>query len=382
MKVSLRACRSFTYEYDQVRQSIEKSIADLGGLGTYIQPGQRVLLKVNLLMKKKPEEATTTHPVFVEALADILVAHGSSVLIADSPGGPFTEGALRGVYRVGGYEPIGQKDQIELNWNVEGREVANPNGKILKRMTITSFLDDVDHVISVSKLKTHGMMKFTGAVKNMFGTIPGLIKAEYHVKMPELQDFGEMLVDVCAQANPVLSFMDGIVGMEGAGPSAGDPRPVGVVLASTSPYQLDVVASRLVGINPMEVPTIERSIAREWASLETGPDMMLGDDPGQFTLKDFVVPAIGNADFLKNMPGPIRAIGEALLRPKPVFRHKDCIGCGECAEACPAKVIDMKDRKPYVELSGCIRCYCCQELCPAKAVDIHRPVLMKLMTKF
>ncbi len=123
-------------------------------------------------------------------------------------------------------------------------------------------MHEVDKVISVSKLKTHGMMRFTGAVKNMFGTIPGLIKAEYHFKMPGVEEFSDMLVDVCYNANPVLSFMDGIVGMEGAGPSAGDPRHVGVILTSASPYALDLAATYIVGMEGQSVPTVERSIER------------------------------------------------------------------------------------------------------------------------
>lgn len=378
-RVALEKC--MTYEYEALRHSIQRTLDHLGGLSQYVQPGDKVLLKVNLLMKKKPEEATTTHPTFVKALADELLSYGCQVLIGDSPGGPYTEGALRGIYRVCGYEAIAKTSDIELNWNTNGVEVKHESGLLLKQLTVVEFLGDVDKVISVSKLKTHGMMKFTGAVKNMFGIIPGLLKAEYHFKMPDIKDFSQMLVDVCTYANPVLSLMDGIVAMEGAGPSAGDPRHVGVVIGSDSPYHLDFVATQLIGIDPLSVPTIARTVEAGMVRADYSDIELLGVAMAQWDIRDFVTPNIRSVEFFSKMPKVIKKMADGALRPKPIFMHKKCVGCGDCAEACPPHVIQMKDGKPYVDLEGCIRCFCCQELCPALAVDIKRPWLMKLLTK-
>jgi uncharacterized protein (DUF362 family)/Pyruvate/2-oxoacid:ferredoxin oxidoreductase delta subunit len=378
-KVSLEQC--LTYEYHAVRGSIKQTLENLGGLKAYVSPGEKVLLKVNLLMKKRPEEATTTHPVFVKALADELLEYGCRVLIGDSPGGPFTEAALRGIYRVCGYEAVAELSGAELNWNTRGVDVKHEAGLLIKQLTVVEFLEDVDKVISVSKLKTHGMMKFTGAVKNMFGIIPGLLKAEYHYKMPEVKDFSQMLVDVCGYANPVLSLMDGIVGMEGAGPSGGVPRQVGLVIGSDSPYHLDVVATQIIGINPMSVPTIARTVERGIVDRDYDDIEILGQPIDRWMIKDFVVPNIGSIEFFTKMPKPIKAMIDSALRPKPVFIHKKCVGCGDCVEACPPRVIELKDHKPYVNLNGCIRCFCCQELCPALAIEIKRPWLMNLLAK-
>lgn len=377
--VSLRACHS--YDYEQVRSELKKSIADLGGLSPYISPGEKVLLKVNLLMKKRPEEATTTHPVFVKALADELLSFGVDVLIGDSPGGPFNENMLKGIYKICGYEAIADESSVSLNWNFGQRTVKHEAGFLLKQLTVVDFLSDVDKVISVSKLKTHGMMKFTGAVKNMFGIIPGLLKAEYHFKMPEVKDFSQMLLDVCLYADPVLSFMDGIVGMEGAGPSGGEPREIGAIISSTSPYHLDVIATQLVGIEPESVPTIARSIECKLVSSSFDDMVLKGIPQNTWKINDFITPNIRSIEFLKGMPAPIKGLVDSALKPRPVFRHAKCIGCGDCAEACPPHVIEMKERLPYVDLNGCIRCFCCQELCPAIAIDIKRPWLMKLLSK-
>lgn len=378
--VSLLSCRE--YDYEKVKSAIARSFENLGGIEAYIQKGDKVLLKINLLMKKRPEEATTTHPVFVKALAAVLLEYGAEVLIGDSPGGPFHEKVLSSIYRVCGMTDVAQELGIALNYNTHGMEIKNPTGLLLKKLTVVEMLRDVDKVISVSKLKTHGMALFTGAVKNMFGIVPGILKAEYHFNMPEIDSFADALIDICLCGNPVLAFMDGIVGMEGEGPSAGEPRKVGVVLASPSPYHLDVAATTIIGLTPTQVPTIRRSAARGLC-MGTLEDITLSGDPIEnFILPDFKIPTIRSTDFVpEKVPKFLRDLLNSWIQPKPVFVHEDCIGCRVCAENCPAKVIDMVDQKPILQLDGCIRCFCCQELCPKKAVEIHRPWLMQRLSK-
>ena len=382
MKETVSLIRCSEYEYDLVKDSILKSFENLGGIEKYINKGDKVLLKLNLLMKKKPEDATTTHPTFAKALAEILIEYGAEVIIGDSPGGPFNTSLLRGVYKACGIEKIADEVGAKLNYNINSVEMKNDEGLILKKITAIEVLNEVDKVISVSKLKTHGMMMFTGAVKNMFGIVAGLEKAEYHVRMPNNDDFSNALVDICLLSKPVLSFMDGIVGMEGAGPSGGDPRDIGAVIASTSPYHLDVVATSIIKITPNKVPTIKRSIERGLCKGNLEDIILKGDNIDDFIIEDFIVPEIRSLDLLEGkMPKFIREIINGLLQPKPVFNHEKCVGCKDCYESCPPQVIKMVNNRPFVDLDGCIRCFCCQELCPVKAVNIHRPVLMKLLAK-
>ncbi len=379
-KVSLVKCNE--YDFTEVKNSIVESFENLGGINRYIEKGDTVLLKLNLLMRKKPEEATTTHPVFTKALAEVLIEYGASIVLGDSPGGPFNQRMLRNVYKGCGIEEIANETGANLNYNTNSNIVKNEDGLILKEVNIIEVLKEVDKVISVSKLKTHGMMMFTGAVKNMFGVIAGLEKAEYHVRMPNNVDFSNALVDICLACKPTLSFMDGIVGMEGSGPSAGDPREVGVVIASTSPYHLDVVATSIIGLEPTKVPTVQRCVERGICKGSLEDIELLGDDIKDFSINDFVIPEIRSLDLLEGwVPKFLRDIINRLLQPKPVFIHEECVGCGDCAESCPPKVIEMKNKRPVVNLDGCIRCFCCQELCPKKAVKIHRPWLMKVLSK-
>lgn len=376
--VYVAACSE--YELEKVKCAMREGINGIGGLSHYVSPGERILLKANLLMKKKPEEATTTHPIFMRALADLLIEFGCTVVVGDSPGGPFQVGLLKSLYKACGYEDVFRGTPVVLNEDVSEVLHQHPEGKIIKQLTVIGLLDQVDKVISVSKLKTHGMMRFTGAVKNMFGTIPGIVKAEYHFKMPKTDDFANMLIDVCEHANPVLSFMDGIVGMEGDGPSAGEPRAIGAVLVAANPHDLDYVATQLVGIQPNTVPTIEEALKRGLVKPER--IQLLGEPIASFGVESFITPNIQSVALLKSiLPGPLNRVAEKFLTPKPVFHESSCVGCGECERCCPPKAIEMINNFPKVDLKQCIRCYCCQELCPKKAVTIHRPWLLKQLVR-
>ncbi len=378
--VSLLRCEN--YNYEDVKRVLAQSVENLGGFEKYINKGERVLIKVNLLMKKRPEEAATTHPTFTKALVELLQEYGADVVIGDSPGGPFNEAMLRGIYKATGMQQIAEETGARLNTNYKSAQRDNKDGFLLKRLTVVDMLNDVDKVISVSKLKTHGMMTFTGAVKNMFGIVPGITKAEYHLNMPEYKDFANALIDICLCAKPVLSFMDGIEGMEGAGPSSGTPRKVNAVIASDSPYHLDKVAVSIINLPFNKVPTIAECIKRGIVSGDLGDVELVGGSIKEFFIKDFNIPM--NVSLLpkpKNTPKFVLKFVDKHLQKRPVFDHKTCISCGICVENCPAKIISMETDKPVVDIKKCIRCYCCQELCPKKAVVIYRPRLLRLISK-
>ncbi len=378
-KVSLIKCNS--YELDQVEYALENSLKLIGGLENYIKPGMKILVKCNLLMKKKPEECTTTHPAVVEALVNKLKAIGAIPIIGDSPGGLFTPRLLRGIYSATGMTDVAQRTGVELNFNTNSMEVSFPEGKIVKKLTVMELLQEVDAVITVAKLKTHGMTLYTGAVKNLFGVIPGMTKAEYHLRMNKIEDFSDALVDICEYAKPVLSIMDGVVGMEGDGPSAGVPRKIGAILASSSPHALDVVCASLVGIEPERVPTIQRAVERGLCSYSLDDIKLLGDSFDELRIDDFKLPVTGEISFLHRVFGSNSKLASLLnhhLGPKPYFNHDKCIGCRDCQRYCPPQAIEMINKKPVVDLKKCIRCYCCQELCPKKAVEIRRSWFFKM----
>lgn len=364
-----------------VKEAVRRSIDLVGGMSSFIRSGSRVLIKPNLVMKKRPEEMATTHPLVLEAVIDLVHEAGARAVIGESPGGPFTPAVLAGVYRVCGIEEVARRTGAELSFDVGQIEVPHPAGRLVNRLTLASAIAGADAVISVSKLKTHGMTTYTGAVKNLFGAIPGLLKAEYHLRMPDLKDFANLLVDVATLVNPVLSVMDGIVGMEGAGPTAGKPRPIGAVLASPDPFALDVAALSLIGLDPGRVPTVVAARERGLPA-DPGDIRLVGEPLSQLAVKDFIIPKTGEINWFKGrVPRFLEAYLTNLLRPKPVFLDKVCIGCGDCFRHCPPKAITMQDRRPVVDLKACIRCFCCQELCPHQAVEIRRPWLAQKLLK-
>ncbi|NLO83023.1 MAG: DUF362 domain-containing protein [Clostridiales bacterium] len=377
--VALVKCDS--YQNDVVDGAVNRCLELLGGIGRYIKPGMKVLLKCNLLSRRRPEEGITVHPAVVEALVKTIQSAGAIPIIADSPGGLYTDRVLKGIYRVCGMEDVHRRTGALLNYDTGVMEVSNPDGKMAKRMTVIKILQDVDAVISVAKLKTHELTLFTGAVKNLFGVIPGMTKAEYHLRMKHLNDFSDLLIDICEYVKPVLSVMDGIVGMEGNGPSAGDVRHIGALLISPNPYALDVVSASLVGLPLERICTIKSAEARGLCSSRLDDMELVGDSFEQLYIRDFKLPNSRQVGFLIRALESNNRIAEFLkvyLRPYPVVMYDKCVGCGDCARYCPPKIISMAEGKPKIDLNGCIRCYCCQELCPHKAVVIRRNWFFRL----
>lgn len=375
MQPSVAVVNCTDYRPLQVRQSLEEALGLLGGIESIVKPGQQVLVKLNLVMPKSPEHAATTNPVILEWVVRILQAAGAKVILADSPGGPFNSKTLQRAYDKCGITAVAERTGAELNFNTSEATVPCPEGKIIKSLRVMEAVLKADVVISLPKLKTHGLTLLTGAVKNMFGAVPGLVKAEYHVKMPRIKDFAEILVDIALCVKPRLSILDAVVCMEGEGPTGGRPRPVGVILASADPFALDVVGSELVGVAPQQVPVIACAMDRGLTAGSSDKFQLLGLAKKEWPIvKDFKLPlATFKADkglLGANLPDFLAAPLEKALRPKPVFIHELCVGCGDCVQNCPPQAVKLVDRRPEVDLARCIRCYCCQELCPAQAVQI------------
>lgn len=369
--VSITRCED--YEFENVKKAVYEVLDGIDSIRLKISKGSKVLIKTNLLMRKSPDDAVTTHPAVVESIVRYLQELGCKVIIGDSPGGPFVEWNLKSVYKASGMLEVAARTGCELNFNTDILEISNPDAKRLKKMQIIKIVRDVDFVVSAAKLKTHGMMTYTGAVKNLFGVIPGLIKADYHLRLNDINNFADHLLDICETVKPVFSIIDGVDGMEGDGPSAGEKRHAGLILASESPYALDTVASRIIGMDPMIVPTIESASLRNLFSGDLKDISIKGVQICDINIKPFKLPKSHNANLVGGrIPRSIEKIILNILRPKPIFNHDICVSCGDCARSCPPGIIDMSSGKPVADLSKCIRCFCCHELCPKKAVDIKR----------
>ncbi len=370
VKVGLKSCPD--YELAHVQQAVDALFELCGGIESIVKPGQRVLVKVNLLMKRKPEQATTTHPEVARAIVKAVQRAGGVPILADSPGGPYTKGMLSGVYEACGMKDVAEETGCVLNDDFSTTVHYDEHAQVAKHLDLIGLVDKVDAIITVGKLKTHGFTTMTGSVKNLYGLVPGTTKVEYHARYPKAELFSQMLLDICAHVKPCFAIIDGVVGMEGEGPSGGKPRTIGALIGGGNAHAVDAVAAQLIGLKKQQVTTLEAAMQRGVL-----PDYdVVGDALEPMILRDFDIP-------MKMRRGSWVALMNKLpqvLRPRPVFTHKRCDGCATCVRACPAKAIALDDRRlPQVDVNKCIRCYCCQELCPKTDIVVRRNPIFALL---
>lgn len=364
-----------TYDREAVLEKMRQIFEFYGVLDGI--SGLNVAIKPNLVSKKKPECAATTHPSLVWAACKLCREAGAHVVIAESPGGFYDAGSLRAAYRVCGIEEAARDSGAELNFDTSETEVSNPDGKYLKKLKILTPLAKADRIINIAKLKTHGMMAYTGAVKNMFGSIAGLEKAEYHLQLSDYDEFADCIIDIFLASKPVLNIIDAVVGMHKDGPTAGEPFPMNTILAGTDAFALDMAGAALIRADYTRIPVLRRAVARGLA--EPCTPALTGDS--LVSAEGFIIKYNDSLKKLHFADGIFGKMLAGAIRPRPVFDKKDCRACGECVKCCPAKVITLSGSYAKVDLSGCIRCYCCQELCPFQAVHIKRPLLNRLIIR-
>jgi len=378
-QVSVVGCNS--YDENEVYTALSQAVEAVGGLD-FIKPGMTVAIKANLVTFMKPDKAATTHPVMLCALVKMLKERGAEVVIGDSPGGLYNAAFVGRVYAATGMNEV-VKIGAKLNDDYSQAEASFEGARVAKSFAYTAFLDKADVIINFCKLKSHGMMGMSASVKNMFGTIPGTIKPEYHFKYPDQSDFANMLVDLNEYFKPCLNIVDAVIGMEGNGPTQGKPRKIGALLASKSPYMVDRVCAHIIGMKPDEVPTVSASVERGLCP-ENLKDIAIFGDADKFVIDDFdIIKVSKNLQFYGNSAfGKLRGkIFEACLASKPVLKSSLCVGCNECGRICPAKAITMVKGKAKIERDKCIKCFCCQEFCPKGAMNVCRTAIAKLLNK-
>ena len=188
-----------------------------------------------------------------------------------------------------------------------------------------------------------------------------------------------MLLALCQTVKPGLTFVDAIVSMEGDGPSSGDLRATGLLLAADDPYQLDMVLSHVIGREPETIATIRNAVKRGLCPADYNQVPQIGSEPPVF--RDFKMPKSRTVDFQSNIPKPLRGIAKPVIdrffTPRPVINEKICIGCGKCAESCPPHTISVVNRKAVINRQNCIKCYCCHEMCPVHAISVKRSRILE-----
>lgn len=351
--------------------------------------GAEVVIKPNLVRKMQPQAGGTTHPVMLSALIKELHALGArSVLIAESPGGIYNAASLASIYAGCGIEQAAKEAGATLNFDTSFGTVPAPKGEKTKNFEIIDPIRKAKVIINLCKLKSHGMLMLSCGAKNFFGVVPGVLKFEMHARFPNNDDFSAMLADlneVLHEDKAILSICDGIVGMEGNGPTSGDPINLGVVLASTNPFNLDLAAAKIIGMK--QTPDLlARGIERGYCPEDSEQLHYIKSRAQDHQVKKFRLPDSGRSSTLTKVLTLNGGKYARFFEPRPVINKKDCKGCGECVRSCPQHTITMEidkkgKKRALIHPEKCIKCYCCQELCPFKCVDIHKNPLILLVNK-
>ena len=375
--VAIVKCDS--YGAQEVEAAVNKGLSLLGGAGKFAAKGEKILFKPNILWPTNPDKCVVTHPAVFKAVLNAFKSTKAELLYGDSPGGlQSPESALK---KCGHFQAAEELGAAVADF-VHGESVSHPAGLASKRLLIAKGVLDADGVVSLPKLKTHGLTRLTGAVKNQYGCVPGMVKGQYHALFPDLHDFSKLVVDICSLVNPRLYIMDAVTGMEGNGPQSGDPRHIGALIFSTDPVALDSVAARIIDLDPSFIPTSAPGLEAGLGTYKSEDIELIGDPLERFIIKDYnvvkkPVESMPVTSFLRGL--------KRLLNPAPVIDKKACTRCGRCIDVCPVepKAVNWKKgsvpkkRAPIYSYRECIRCCCCHEMCPSRAIHIKKPFLGK-----
>jgi len=362
------------YSREEVRNAMVRLLAPLGGMTAFVKPGERVLLKPNMLSAKSPDAAVTTHPEVVRAVIGLVREAGAIPFVGDSPG----IGKLQRVAEKCGILQVLAETGTELVEFTEPVPIAGSG--LFKRFELAKPYLEADRLINLPKLKTHGMMTMTCAVKNLFGAVVGAGKIAWHLRAGEDRDlFARMLLEMYQIRMPDLNIVDAITAMEGDGPSGGDPRQVGLLIAGANAVSVDVVAAEILGI-PKKLLYLERVATKlalpgvERSSIDVG-----GFPLGEVRIPDFKLPPLSDVQF--GLPRFLSRHIRHYFTAYPFPHPEKCKLCGICRDACPPGAMEIRNGSLEIDYPRCIRCFCCRELCPEHALGVREGRLLRIIKK-
>lgn len=357
--ISLQSCA----DYAQIGGALPALLAPLGGIGAFVRPGQHVLLKPNLLMDAAPEQAVTTHPEIVRAVLRAVREAGGVPMVGDSPADVsdlervWEHSGLGAVCVAEGALRVGFESCGSAKFTVHGRTFS-----------IARAVLDADVVINLPKVKTHVFTRLTCGVKNLYGSVPGFQKTALHKLHPNPDDFGGLLADILGVIRPALTIADGVIGMQGDGPSAGTPKALGFLAASSDPVALDTVVCLLLGLDPAEVAHLVAASAQGLGTRRMDEITLAGASLDRLRPSTFTLP--GTFALHKIPRWLVWLIQPSIWNRPRIEPH--CVQCGLCVRACPAAALTARlGQPPRFESRRCIECCCCHEICPQKAIRMR-----------
>jgi uncharacterized protein (DUF362 family)/NAD-dependent dihydropyrimidine dehydrogenase PreA subunit len=370
-KVAIVECPN--YDQNNIDTAIQQGLQLLGGLGRFIKPGQKVLLKVNALMDSEPDAAATTHPALVSAIVREVLKLEAKAYVGDSPGNAAAN-VSKTMEKTGFTKAATEAGGEILNFQ-HHKIVDMPSPSNNRRVL------DADVIINLPKLKTHNWTLYTGAIKNLFGVVPGFYKSKYHIIAPQPYEFSESLVDIFEIARPQLNIMDGVIGMEGAGPTAGPKRLMGALFFSADAVAMDAVCSEAINYRPFDIDTTMIAHQRGLGTGDLGEIEIIGTPLEKIKKADWKHSA-STYGITRRIPSWLNWLFSPItryLRIDPEIIQEKCTKCLICVENCPAKTIHYKNNIVKIDLKNCIMCYCCSELCPDQAIRHKRSWLARFL---
>ena len=336
---------------------IIKNVFKLFGVGDKVKD-KIILVKPNLLGAFPPERGVTTDPRIIAAIVKELKRYKpKAIIVGDNSGSihfdPFKIAKITGI--------LDASDGCYRNIAEEIIEVK-VESKFIDKLFISKIVKEADYVINVPKFKTHSLTTITGAIKNMFGIIPGGKKAQLHTLNRSIAEFAELLIDIYQIRIPDLNIMDAIIGMEGAGPTNGKLRIINKILSSDNGVSLDSVMAAMMGLKPATIELLQ--VAKERNLGETDISNIIIDGELK-VISGFKTP---NNGFLQRIRKTVIPHIFNLASVKPVVDHKKCKICKKCIEVCPASAMHLTDKFPEADRKKCISCFCCDEHCPYGAI--------------
>jgi len=361
-----------TYAPAETLAAVETLLQPLGGMATFVKPGQKVLIKPNLLLGKTPDKAVTTHPEIVRAVITLAQNAGGEVTLGDSPG----IGSPENVARKSGILAVVKETGCHFV-PFETSTTIHPDSGTFQHFDVAQAVLDADVIINLPKLKTHQMMGLTCGVKNMFGAVVGLRKPRLHLQAgTDKAYFALMLLELCEALAPALTIVDAVVGMEGEGPGSGDPVQIGALLAGSHPQAVDTVATELVGLQPHQVHTQQQSIDTGRPYTQLQQLQLCGEPLDLLKINNFRPAKMTDVNF--GLKGGLKHYLRNAMTARPVPDHALCQLCNDCVTHCPPEAMKIENQKLQIDYNLCIRCFCCQELCPHGALTTKQGILLRL----
>ena len=366
-------------EYDQegISSAIEAIFNHFGGVERFVKPGNKVLLKVNLVAGRPPEQRVTTDPSVVRAVARAVLDAGGHPAIVDSPGiDNFSKAAQKA-----GFMDVARDLGIPCIELADPILLATAADASFHKIEVARLALESDVIINLPKMKTHAQMLLTLGVKNMFGCVVAQRKAEWHYKVGLKRDlFASLLLDIWNGTRPAFTIIDGVIGMDGHGPTNGKPYPYGVIGGAQDALAMDFWLCKMMGLKLEDFPLWQAASKRGMPQCSPNPADLAGDFSPSHLWQGVDIPQLANLaviPFLSKMP--FREKLEQSLTSRPAHRPAHCIYCGKCVAVCKADAIDLKDKKLTFDYKKCIRCYCCHEMCPVDAIEFKDGWLMKIL---